>query len=103
MRAVEKELEGKECNILTASEPSGKITQHKVPTAPTPHILLKTNCWNVLVLPFILTRVNGESELGFLVLVYIRRILKAHILFNLLIEYSSEIVGKTGVIRVLEG
>ena len=29
MRAVEKELEGKEGNILTASEPSGKITQHE--------------------------------------------------------------------------
>ena len=29
MRAVEEELEGNECNILTASEPSGKITQHE--------------------------------------------------------------------------
>lgn len=46
----------------------------------------------MLVLPFILTRVNVESELGFMVLVYIRQILKAHILFNLLTEYSSEIV-----------
>ena len=44
-----------------------------------------------------------ESELGFLVLVYIRQILRAHILFNLLTEYGSEIVGKTGVIRVLGG
>lgn len=50
-----------------------------------------------------MTRVNVESELGFLVLVYIRQILRAHILFNLLTEYGSEIVGKTGVIRVLGG
>ena len=64
---------------------------------------MKTDCWNTLVLPFILTRVNVESELGFIVLVYIRQILKAHILFNVLTEYSSEIVGKTGVIRVLGG
>lgn len=57
------------------------------------NILLKTGLLeHVGSNSFILTRVNVESELGFMVLVYIRQILKAHILFNLLTEYSSEIV-----------
>lgn len=78
MRVVGKERERKRCDILMPSGPGREINKHE---SSFYIIFQKTNCWNVLVLLFILTRVNLENELSFLVLVYTRRILKAHFLF----------------------
>ena len=49
MRAVEKELEGKEGNILTASEPSGKATQHEGSFRTFFRRLIVGTCWFYLL------------------------------------------------------
>ena len=66
MRAVEKELEGKKCNILVGQQE--RLPSMKVPSAYSLQRLIVGVC-SVLVLLFIFIRVNLESEFSFLVLV----------------------------------